>query len=330
MKDDVVASVVIPCYNSEAYVSRAIESALRQSYSEVEVVVVDDGSTDDSFEQISQFEDRVSVIPTKNKGASAARNTGLQASSGEYVKFLDADDTLYPGAVESQVHELRRLEGTNIVFGEGVWQSTDGKTYRKHFRSRKDEEERILHLMRVNPQTSLSLYPREVVQDVNGFDEDLRRYQDLDLNLRICLMGGEFRYFPHDITMVQMHEGEDRISNQPLVKENPLHRLRRLEKWREMVEKHGRSTPQIRRELAERAWNGGRAALRVGLVDAARQYFQFAKRLCSDPIPDATQAYKLTAKVFGPRIAERIAVTIRKLGMSQFIGSSIHPMYRNS
>jgi glycosyltransferase involved in cell wall biosynthesis len=295
----------------------------------VEVVVVDDGSTDESLNVIKQFGDHITVIATENRGAPAARNRGLEASTGTLVKFLDADDELYPDAIQGQVDECERLDSEGIVFGDGVWQFSDGASFQKDFRAWDDGEELILYLMRINPQTSLSLYPREVLQDVGGFDEELLRYQDLDLNLRIGLRGNEFRYCPRNITMIRMHEGDERISNQSLMAENPLNELKRLEKWSDLFESHGKNTPQASKEIAKRAWNSGRAALRANQIGPARNYFEFASDLCQDPIPQSAKAYKFTAKVLGPYVAEHIASMVRKVGLSKFIGPSMHPIYKH-
>nr|VFJ58853.1 MAG: Glycosyltransferase involved in cell wall bisynthesis [Candidatus Kentron sp. FW]VFJ58913.1 MAG: Glycosyltransferase involved in cell wall bisynthesis [Candidatus Kentron sp. FW] len=91
-----LVSVIIPCYNHARFVAEAIESALGQTHSPVEVIVVDDGSTDDSARVISTFADRVLFLQQENLGPSVARNTGFRASKGEFIAFLDADD-LYEG-----------------------------------------------------------------------------------------------------------------------------------------------------------------------------------------------------------------------------------------
>nr|VFJ75072.1 MAG: Glycosyltransferase involved in cell wall bisynthesis [Candidatus Kentron sp. FW] len=92
MKKSPLVSIIIPCYNHGRFVAEAIESALGQSHSPVEVIVVDDGSTDDSARIISGFADRVLFLQQENLGPSVARNTGFRASKGEFIAFLDADD----------------------------------------------------------------------------------------------------------------------------------------------------------------------------------------------------------------------------------------------
>jgi len=97
-----LVSVVIPCYNHGRYLPEAVASVRRQSWPDVELIVVDDGSTDDSRTVAAGFAE-VKLIRQSNEGLSAARNRGLHASSGEIVIFLDADDILLPGAAEAAV-----------------------------------------------------------------------------------------------------------------------------------------------------------------------------------------------------------------------------------
>lgn len=102
--DQVRYSIIIPCYNASAFVGRAIESALRQTRNDWEVLLINDGSTDDTAEIIESFsrEDnqRVHGLHQENKGPAAARNTGIRSAKGEYILFLDADDCLAPYALE--------------------------------------------------------------------------------------------------------------------------------------------------------------------------------------------------------------------------------------
>ena len=92
----VLVSILIPCYNAERWIAQAIESALAQTWSEKEVIVVDDGSTDHSLEVIRQFDGRISWETGLNRGGNAARNRLLELARGEWLQYLDADDYLRP------------------------------------------------------------------------------------------------------------------------------------------------------------------------------------------------------------------------------------------
>ncbi|MEM5564593.1 glycosyltransferase family 2 protein [Psychroserpens sp. AS72] len=108
MKQPLV-SVIIPSYNSKAYLKDAVASALNQSYKPIEVIVVDDGSTDDTRDLFPDFEAKgVSCFYIKNGGASNARNFGLEKSSGDYIQFLDADDIIAPYKIEKQLAMMQK------------------------------------------------------------------------------------------------------------------------------------------------------------------------------------------------------------------------------
>src|SRR3954447_12953483 len=102
-----LVSIIIPCHNAERWVGQAIESALNQNYSNYEVIVIDDGSTDRSLDVIKLFDQRITRLSTANRGPSSARNAGLDIARGEWVQFLDADDLLHPQKVDFSLKSCR-------------------------------------------------------------------------------------------------------------------------------------------------------------------------------------------------------------------------------
>jgi len=119
-------SVIIPVYNAEKTVESAIESVLTQSYPNIELIIVDDGSTDRSGEicsSICQSDKRIFVIHTLNHGASGARNTGLQRANGRFLMFVDADDLLLPDAIHKMVNEIGNCEMACGAF----WKISDSR-----------------------------------------------------------------------------------------------------------------------------------------------------------------------------------------------------------
>jgi glycosyltransferase involved in cell wall biosynthesis len=114
---DPLVTVIIPVYNAERYIATAIESIINQSYSNYELIVIDDGSTDNSFHIANQYQSaQVRIIKQQNKGASAARNQGLKLAKGEYIQFLDADDFLGKDKIKLQV-ELIYLKEDFLALG---------------------------------------------------------------------------------------------------------------------------------------------------------------------------------------------------------------------
>ena len=126
-----LVSIIVPVYNTGEYLAPCIESLTSQTYSNLEIILVDDGSTDGSGAVCDEFarrDDRVKVIHQKNAGVSAARNAGLDAASGAYLTFVDADDGLVPEAVETALRYLRENNADVVTYG---WQkifSDDGHT----------------------------------------------------------------------------------------------------------------------------------------------------------------------------------------------------------
>src|SRR5580692_1468311 len=99
-------SCVVPCYNSEPFLAAAIDSILAQEHRPLEIIVVDDGSTDASAEIAERYGEPVSLIRQSNRGPGAARNRGILAATGQYLCFLDADDLYRPGKLTAQLAEL--------------------------------------------------------------------------------------------------------------------------------------------------------------------------------------------------------------------------------
>jgi glycosyltransferase involved in cell wall biosynthesis len=116
-----LVSILIPCYNAEAWLVETLESALAQTWTNKEIIVVDDGSKDRSWEIAKEFEPRgVKVLRQQNLGASAARNLALQEAQGEFIQYLDADDLLAPDKIERQIKLLSR-EGNSGLVASGEW-----------------------------------------------------------------------------------------------------------------------------------------------------------------------------------------------------------------
>ena len=112
-----LVSVIIPAYNGERYLLDAIESVLGQSYHPIEILVVDDGSTDSTAQTAKSYFDRIRYLRQENLGAGAARNHGVRESQGEYLAFLDADDLWAPEKLKSQISVLRQDKPPSMVFG---------------------------------------------------------------------------------------------------------------------------------------------------------------------------------------------------------------------
>jgi glycosyltransferase involved in cell wall biosynthesis len=180
-----LVSVIIPCYNGETYLAEAIESALMQTYQPVEIIVVDDGSTDNSPVIAQKFP--VRYIRQQNRGLTATRNLGIQQSKGDYLVFLDADDRIRPEAIETGLSVMLQRPECAMVIGDHVFISHNGA----HLR---DSHKRCLHashyeaLLRSNfiEMISSVLFRRMMLEQVGGFDTALTVAEDYELYLRIA------------------------------------------------------------------------------------------------------------------------------------------------
>ena len=190
-------SAIVPTYNRSRAVCSAIDSILSQTYSPIEIIVVDDGSTDDTETVLRSYGSRIRVIRQQNAGASAARNAGVRASQGAIVAFLDSDDIWLPRKIEKQVAALRAAGMSACCVSNMALYFNDGRTGT----SFESAELYPLHSEGswVNPAEVLATrflmfnqcvaIRREAFDCVGGFDESLKVMEDYDLALKLSLQG---------------------------------------------------------------------------------------------------------------------------------------------
>lgn len=180
-------SVIIPCYNGAVYLRETLQSAANQTQPPLEVIVVDDGSTDDSAAIAESFGPPVRVLRQANQGESVARNAGIAAAQGEYLLFLDADDLLEPDALERLAQAVDDVPGGVALMGACWFDDDPGQPFRAHLPKAKAF---FPDIIRRNIGLVHSwLVPRQVVLDVGGFGGEIQQYEDWDLWCRIGLTG---------------------------------------------------------------------------------------------------------------------------------------------
>jgi glycosyltransferase involved in cell wall biosynthesis len=183
-------SVVIPTYNYGRFIAEAIESALGQTLTALEIVVVDDGSTDDTETVLGQFGDRIRQIRQSNKGVSAARNRGIEETKGDLIAFLDADDTWEPTKLETQSKRFAADAEVGLVHcGMREFDSETGETLDMHLDGGElDVAENLLMWngpVVVGPGCTI-MVSRKAFDEVGGFDPRLKCGEDWDLCYRIA------------------------------------------------------------------------------------------------------------------------------------------------
>ncbi|MBL7983254.1 MAG: glycosyltransferase [Flavobacteriales bacterium] len=183
-------AVVIPCFNVAHHVEAAVRSVWAQTHTDIDLVAVDDGSTDDTLEVLRRLEqerpDALRVLSVPNGGACAARNEGLRATQGAYVQFLDADDTLVPEKIAGQVALC--ANGPDLIVG-GFADRIGTNVTREVM---PPGESAWMALIRTRlGTTSANLWKREALERAGGWNEDLASSQDYELAFRVLKAGGQ-------------------------------------------------------------------------------------------------------------------------------------------
>ena len=200
--DRPLVSVLIPCFNAECYVGAALESVLAQSYAPIEVIVVDDGSTDGSAKVLNAFRRLgVTVITQTNAGQCAAANRALAASRGELIKFFDADDLLAPDMIARQVAQLGSRRDA-IAMGE--WARFHGDPNEVHFaalpmyRDADPAEWLTNEWLGGEPmmQCAMWLIPRSLLDRSGGWDTRLSLINDFEFFARVLLQATAILHSP--------------------------------------------------------------------------------------------------------------------------------------
>lgn len=191
-------SVIIPVYNREDVIRESMRSVLEQTFADLELIVVDDGSSDDSVEKAREIKDeRVRVIACeKNRGACAARNRGIEEAEGELIAFQDSDDIWRRDKLKRSIDAMEETQADLVFCARELRDLTGGieKTEKipyYNLNEYPDKLERVLVSNCASTQTMLAR--REVFQKIR-FDEDLPRFQDWDLMLQILKAGYKVHY----------------------------------------------------------------------------------------------------------------------------------------
>jgi hypothetical protein len=217
-RTDPTASVVIPAFNAAETIVSTVLSALGQPEVAVEVVVVNDGSTDATEEIVGGIDDpRVRLVNQANRGLPAARNAGIRASHGAYVAFLDSDDLLLPDFLHLGIEALQKTRRPGFAYTDAyVLDDATGRIRETSAMAQfgppipppVDSADFLLALMRINFVYVSTIVPRAVLGATGGFDESLTSCEDYDLWLRILVDGGQAAWVPGRHAVYRLHPGQ--------------------------------------------------------------------------------------------------------------------------
>jgi glycosyltransferase involved in cell wall biosynthesis len=201
-----LVSVVIPAYNAAGCIARAVDSVLAQTYERREILVVDDGSTDDTVQTLATYGDALRMISQANGGAGRARNQGVQASVGEFIAFLDADDRWLPDKLARQVEILEANPDIGFCSTRTLAETPDGRPLGAW--TCPMVEQTMLHALFLNPGAipgcaSGVMVRRRLFDEVGLFDEHLRQ-EDTDLWFRLAAATG-YRCIDEPLTVIVKH-----------------------------------------------------------------------------------------------------------------------------
>lgn len=180
-------SVIIPAYNCEQFIGETLDSVLNQNYQDFELIVVDDGSRDGTANAISRYKGRLTYIRKKNEGTSAARNTGIAAAQGEYVAFIDHDDTWLPEKLQEQVTLLNHNKEIHLVFSDAYVIDEKGRRNRSLFEICPPHSGMVFkELLKDNfIPVITAMVKKEVFKEIGLFNPEYRIAEDWDFFLRV-------------------------------------------------------------------------------------------------------------------------------------------------
>ena len=183
-----LVSVIIPSFNRAHTLERAVNSVLKQIFTDFECIIVDDGSTDDTAQIIQKLksqDDRVKSVVSENQGVSAARNLGFSNSCGQWIALLDSDDEWLPTKLKAQLELAQTIPEVPLIHGEEIW-IRNGKRVNQKFKHKKVGGwifNDCLALCFISPSTAL--IKRSLYEEMNGFRDDFVVCEDYELWLRV-------------------------------------------------------------------------------------------------------------------------------------------------
>lgn len=208
-------AVIIPTYNRASFLSTAIESVLTQSNHNIEVIVVDDGSTDHTKELMAKYAPRVRYIFQENRGCAAARNFGARITSSEYIVFLDSDDLLAPDKLAIQSTLLDKIPEAGFVYSDSIeFRIDNGKVmyYLQPAVARNNPDTFLMkHFLSLGVRPGSLMVRRALFESVGGFEERMRYNEDSDFIQRLALKSRPiFSDYP---SIVQRHHSSNKSKN---------------------------------------------------------------------------------------------------------------------
>lgn len=307
-------SIVIPCFNSERWIGEAIQSCLDQTYRPMEVIVVDDGSTDKSQSRIMSYvqayPDIVRCVPSANGGPSAARNRALEAVSGAYLQYLDADDLLLPEKLAMQVQCLESNPDVDVVYGDWRYLIQD------RIQSSRLSDVCVMADMEDPLEAHLSGWWAPLnaflsrAETTARWDSTTLPYDDHDYWIQVAMNGHAFLYQPGYVSLYRIY------GNASFSQADPLKGIkghgRTLEKAEEQLRRAGRLDERYKKALAEFHFVLMQACKGLD-EDLFHRHKENVFRLDPNFKPHHKNIfYQVVYRLFGPDLTEHLALLKRR------------------
>lgn len=205
-----MVSVIVPVYNREKYLKKALDSIIEQTFKNFEIIAVDDGSTDSSlsilYDYQERFPEKIVVISQKNAGPSVARNKAIMAAQGKYIAFLDSDDTWAPNKIECQLPLFNNHQNVAFVYSGYYTTNEHGDILETKLPDPQFEGDiyEKLWVLSNNISGGTLMVEKEKLLEVGLFDPDLGGAENLDLRIRLSQVGDVY-YCPEPLYFYQKH-----------------------------------------------------------------------------------------------------------------------------
>lgn len=296
-------SVIIPTYNGERYIGEAIDSVLKQTYDDHEIIVVDDGSTDNTLQLLQSYGKQLNWIAQENQGVAASRNAGLQLAQGEYIAFLDQDDVFLPDKLAFQIPLLEQQPSLGLV--SSGWQivNATGNIVAAVQPWQKLTQLDLVGLIVWKPVfLGAMVFRRFWLDRVGGFDTLLEQTPDVDLVLRLATIGCRADWVKQATVNYRQHESN--ASNDSLLQARELNLI--LERF---FAQSGLPLEVKRLEASSRyqslvwsAWRLYHTGHLAEAIDYLDRSFAYSNRYPTETVLNWIESFKNYAAEYGSKI----------------------------
>jgi len=261
-------SVIIPAYNAAKHIKETLQSVLSQTYPNIEILVIDDGSTDNTKQIVKSFGAKVRYYYQENSGPSAARNKGVKEAKGKYIAFIDSDDLWCKTALEKMMVSLKENH-SDLVFSNALISYENGSE--EIFWVEKPSNQNIFsNLIFENFLLMNCLVNKEIFKRVGPFDETLKKVEDFDFWLKAAKAGCKFSFINEPLFIYKKHAESASFNKEEML----LNLIEVYKKWQNL-EKDKRTKVQIKESIGKTYYILGKLSLIKGPYNLkSSQYFR--------------------------------------------------------